>query len=93
MTSLFWSETARRDLRRIRAFLEPNDPDLAAAALTSIEGASRRLKQPPMLGPPVGSGVNRKLSVTDYHYVIIYRIEPQRIVISRVHHAEDWFAL
>ena len=91
MNPVSWSDLARRDLRRIRAFLEPIDPDLAADVLLAIESAAHRLVDHPLIGPPLGIGKRRKLSVTDYHYVVIYRLGRGGPIISRVHHAnENW---
>jgi len=84
---------ARADLRRIRTFLEPRDPNAAAHVIGAIIDRVQQLRNFPFSGPPLEIGDTRKLTVVGFPYVILYGVADRVVTILRVHHAaEDWQA-
>ncbi len=93
MSHLRWSVPARADLRRIRSFLEPRDPDAAAHVIGAIIDRVEQLRNFPFSGPPLEIAASRKLTVGGFPYVILYAVTDRVVTILRVHHAaEDWQA-
>lgn len=92
MTLPVWSGAALADLDRIFDSLNERDPAAARRIVDEIVVyTDRRLKDFPLVGPALGSGVRRKLSLPATGYVAIYRVDGRQARILRVHHAaEAW---
>lgn len=91
MRQLRWAPQSRRDIRRIELWLDQIDPRIAGRITDEIENKVEQLIDFPFLGPPVGSGRYRKLAVTRFDYIVLYRVEAGTVEIARVRHAhEDW---
>ena len=91
MKAIRWSDPALGDLARIRDYLGPIDRQLAQATIAAVRDSVRRLRAWPESGPIVLDQGFRKLSVTRYRYVVVYRIEATHVIVLRVRHmAEDW---
>lgn len=89
---LIWTPGALDDLSRLRAFIEPHNPQAAAHVARAIIAAVNRLPDNPSLGHPHESLPGfRKLSIPFGRrgYVLKYRMDEQRIVILRIWHARE----
>ncbi|MDD5057909.1 MAG: type II toxin-antitoxin system RelE/ParE family toxin [Sideroxydans sp.] len=63
-----------------------DSPVSAAAVVVQILGAVGQLSDQPMMGKPWKREGTRKLVVTKYPYVIIYRITPRTVYVLAVIH-------
>ena len=86
---LVWADEAISDLVRLRAFIEPFNPDAAARAMHMIAVAPERLRDHPRLGPRVqnANGEVRRLVVGRYE--IRYEIRDETVYILRVWHGRE----
>lgn len=83
--SVDWTRAAHRDLGEIQAYLEPRSQKAWRALLSSLFQSIDRLIEFPRLGPAAeieGPGEIRKLVVE--HCVVVYDVEPNRIVVLRI---------
>lgn len=89
---LIWTPGALDDLSRLRAFIEPYNPQAAARAATAIIAGANRLRDNPSLGHPhEGLPEFRKLFISFGRrgYVLRYRIDGQKIVVLRIWHTRE----
>ncbi|MBK7161728.1 MAG: type II toxin-antitoxin system RelE/ParE family toxin [Sphingomonadales bacterium] len=91
MQEIIWSGPALEDLRRISAWLMDNaDGETAVRILAMIRAACVGLENFPSRGPMLVQGT-RKFRVAGTRYLILYRAEPSRLIVTRVFHArENW---
>ncbi|MBK6707290.1 MAG: type II toxin-antitoxin system RelE/ParE family toxin [Sphingomonadales bacterium] len=88
MKPIKWSKQARRDIERIADFMSGDIyPNVAA----EIVAAARFVASTPKAGPLTGSKSDRKWPVKRFPYLLIYRLAPEGIMISRIVHSKaDW---
>jgi plasmid stabilization system protein ParE len=85
-----WSQSAINDLKAIFNYLNEDDPHAAAAAFRAIRAKADLLRQFPALGPTFDGAV-RQLSVSRTPYVIIYKLQPDRVHLLRLFDSrQDW---
>ncbi len=77
--------SAQKDIRRAARFYEDEAPGLGGEFVTEIERAFARLAENPEIGPHARHNA-RKLLVRRFPYVVIYRVEPERVLVLAVGH-------
>ena len=86
---------AALDLRRAVQFYSRERPGLGAEFLREFDDASNVLADHPEIGALIRSGV-RKLLLRRFPYMLVYRAEPERVVILAVahqrRHPDVWLA-
>ena len=94
MARLRWSAPARSDLARIEDFYASLDPGFAVHAIDAALEAAEFLLDRPRAGPTFTDGALRKWRVPETPLLLIYRIEPDGILVVRVqHNRSDWQSL
>ena len=84
---LEWTRRAQSDRQRIAEFYaEEASPLIAIEALTAIRSAADRVRKPPLAYRTGKRAGTRELVMRRFPYVLIYRIQPNSIVILRVLH-------
>jgi plasmid stabilization system protein ParE len=89
---LNWSPGAVQDLSRLRAFIEPHNPDAASAAAHRLLTAADRLIANPLLGHPIeGVPGFRRIFIPfgKNGYTLSYRLDENNIVVLRVWHGRE----
>ena len=91
MRRLDWSDESLVDLDRIAAYIALYDRPASRRVVKAIRASLERVREHPLSAPlNVDLGL-RKLTVTRYPYVVLYRPTVSFIEIARVHHAaENW---
>ena len=97
MSSVFFSAKAQEDLDSICAYIHRDNPAAAGLVRQSILDAAGTLVLHPERGPALTNPKPRhrgiRLLVVKQHlnYLLIYRAEPDRILVLRIlHAAQDW---
>lgn len=90
MRTIQFSPTARRDLNRLRQWLEERAPHVTHQAVDTIVTAYRSLGEFPERGRQVPEGL-RELIVPfgSAGYVIQYDVQPRDVIILRIFHAQE----
>jgi plasmid stabilization system protein ParE len=85
---LVWSPAARRDLIRLRAFIEVHNPDAARRAAQALNKAAGLLCDQPDIGRRMEGRQDRELAVPfgQRGYLIRYRLHDDVIVVLRIWH-------
>jgi len=87
---LKWTRPALTDLRGIDSYLSQCSRETAARILASIRASADILASFPAMGPSLDSQT-RSLQVRQTPYVLIYRIEGDRISLLRIYHnRQNW---
>ncbi len=84
-----WSPEATEDLESIAEYIARDSEFYARAVVTEILSVSRNIREFPLIGrvvPEVGDEQIRERFI--YSYRLIYRIEPERILIVAVIHGK-----
>lgn len=82
---LTWTESATADIEEYAHFLTQRSPEAAARFVRSIHDAAERLCDFPHSGRVVPEWRNRgRREVIVKHYRVIYRLEPDEVVITGV---------
>lgn len=97
MKTAYFSAKAVDDLDSICAYIQRDNPEAAQRVRTAVLEAAGQLEAQPELGQslrqpkPKHQGI-RMLPVREYrNYMLIYRIEEERILVLRIlHAAQDW---
>ncbi len=84
MAQVVWSRRALVRLELIRAYIGQFDPDAAAHFATRLIEAGNSLQSFPHRGRPASRG--RRELVTVWPYIIRYKVEGGRIVVSDIKH-------
>lgn len=82
MATVFWTLSARRDLRAIHAYIALDSAEQAETFVASLERATERLEQFPMSGrlmPEEPSGRTREVIHGEYR--IAYTVVGERVII------------
>jgi addiction module RelE/StbE family toxin len=91
MIRLVWSPAARRDVAAIAAFVLAHDGLATRKVVVAIRTRAEMLIDHPRIGEPMDLLDLRKLSISGYPYVLIYRVVGNTVQIVRIRHtAEDW---
>jgi plasmid stabilization system protein ParE len=91
---IIWSGPAKADLAAIHEYYRDSAPDHAFTVAALAVRAGRLLAERPKLGHAVADTDHREWRIGKTHYFLIYRVEGQRLHISRVVHAsQDWHKL
>jgi len=85
---LIWSAAARRDVIRLREFIDPHNPEAARNVADTLKKATRLLLGHPALGKPLDEREDRELFIPFGHrgYILRYRLEDKTLVIVRIWH-------
>ena len=84
---LEWTRRAQSDRQRIAEFYtEEASPLIAIEALAAIRSAADRVRKTPLAYRTGKRAGTRELVMRRFPYVLIYRIQPNSIVILRVLH-------
>jgi toxin ParE1/3/4 len=83
---IVWSALARTRLRQIRAYVARDKPEAAERLATRIVAMIEALRSHPHLGR-VGSELGvRELVIGGTPYIVLYRVQGQRVTISTIWH-------
>ena len=83
---IVWSTLARTRLRQIRAYVARDKPEAAERLATRIVAMIEALRSHPHLGR-VGSELGvRELVIGGTPYIVLYRVQGQRVTISTIWH-------
>ena len=83
---IVWSALARTRLREIRAYVARDKPEAAERLATRIVAMIEALRSHPHLGR-VGSELGvRELVIGGTPYIVLYRVQGQRVTISTIWH-------
>jgi toxin ParE1/3/4 len=87
-----WSLPAAEDLERICGWIERDDPAAARRVAQTIYNECARLRDFPSLGRASRRMAGRReLTFAPLPYIVVYRVTPDAIEISRIFHgAQDW---
>jgi plasmid stabilization system protein ParE len=85
---LVWSPAARRDVIRLREFIEPHNPSAARAAAEVLKRAANTLLEHPAMGRRMEDREDRELFIPfgQRGYILRYRLHGETIVILRIWH-------
>ena len=86
MRAVFWTGPAEADLADIDDYWQMYQPERSDEILDRLEAAGDFLATMPHAGPAVDSLAARKWSVASTDYLLIYRVQDDRIEVLRVHH-------
>lgn len=87
-----WSPAALEDVEGIAEYIARDSSSYAAAVVTRIAEATRKLEQFPFAGrivPEVGHETVRE--VLAFSYRIMYRVEADRVTVVTVVHGKQQF--
>ena len=91
MSRIEWTEAASQDLENVADELDSYQSGLADVAIARIYHAALPLIDHPRLGPEVGTRGYRKWNARKTPFLLLYRVEGDRILIGRVVHGlSDW---
>ena len=83
---IVWSPVALARLREIRAYVAPDKPEAAAQLATRIVAVVEALRDHPYMGRVGAQPDIRELVIGRTPYIVLYRVQPKRIVISTIRH-------
>lgn len=84
--TIVWSPLARARLREIRAYVALDKPDAAERLITRIVAMVEVLRHHPHAGRAGAEPEIRELVVGGTPYIILYRVQAKRVVISTIWH-------
>ena len=91
MRTVVWTDPAENDLSAIDHYWQTHNPTRADEILDRLEVGGNFLATMPHAGPVIDRLTARKWRVASTNYVLIYRVQPDRIEVIRVFHAaQDW---
>jgi toxin ParE1/3/4 len=82
-----WSALARRRFREIRDYVELDKPEPAARLATRLVAITEALKIHPHVGRLGSNPEIRELVVAGTPYILVYRVQKWRVIISTILHA------
>jgi toxin ParE1/3/4 len=83
---IVWSPLARTRLQRIRVFVAMDKPEAAARLATRIVAVVESLREHPYLGRAGAEPGIRELVIGGTPYVVLYRVQGERVIISTIWH-------
>jgi len=84
---IVWSALARTRLREIRDYVARDKPEAAERLATRIVAVVEALRNHPRLGRVGAEPGIRELVIGSTPYIVLYRVQDQRITISTIWHA------
>jgi len=84
---IVWSALARTRLREIRAYVARDKPEAAERLGTRIVAMVEALRNHPRLGRVGAEPGIRELVIGSTPYIVLYRVQDQRITTSTIWHA------
>lgn len=87
---IVWSASARTRLREIRAYVAKDKPEAAERLAIRIVAMVETLRNHPYLGRVGAEAAIRELVIGRTPYVVLYRVQGQRVVISTIWHGAQW---
>ncbi len=86
---IVWSALARTRLREIRAYVARNKPEAAERLAIRIVAMVEALRDHPYLGRAGAEPELRELVIGGTPYIVLYRVQGSRVVISTVWHGKQ----
>ena len=86
---IIWSALARTRLREIRAYVAPDKPEAAERLAIRIVAMVEALRDHPYLGRAGAEPELRELVIGGTPYIVPYRVQGSRVVISTVWHGKQ----
>lgn len=88
---LVWSPAARRDLIRLREFIEPHNPSAAKRSSEKIRKAAKLIRDNPAIGTRIEDREDREFFTPfgQGGYILRYQIIGQAIVILKIWHSRE----
>jgi addiction module RelE/StbE family toxin len=83
---IVWSALARTRLREIRAYVARDKPEAAERLAIRIVAMVEALRSHPHLGRVGAETGIRELVIGNTPYIVLYRVQGQRVVISTIWH-------
>lgn len=88
---LVWYKRAILDLENIRQYIGQDHSKAAEVVATRIRESVAKLKEYPAQGRPGKVPGTRELVITDYPYLVPYKVIGKSIIILRVFHtSRSW---
>ena len=85
---IVWSPLARTRLRQIRDYVAQDKPEAAERLAIRIVAMVEALKNHPYLGRVGVEPEIRELIIGGTPYIVLYRVEDRRILISTIWHGK-----
>lgn len=85
MTRVALLRAAQADIRTGARFYQGQAPGLGAEFVAEVQRSLDRLREYPEIGAPLRRGA-RRLLVRRFPYLVIYRVEPTRVLVLAVGH-------
>jgi toxin ParE1/3/4 len=86
---IVWSALARARLREIRAYVARDKPEAAERLALRIVALLEALRNQPYLGRVGAEPGIRELVIGGTPYIVLYRVDGQRVVISTIWHGSQ----
>jgi len=86
---IVWSALARTRLREIRAYVARDKPEAAERLALRIVAMLEALRNQPYLGRVGAEPGIRELVIGGTPYIVLYRVDGQRVVISTIWHGSQ----
>jgi toxin ParE1/3/4 len=83
---IVWSPLARSRLRQIRAYVARDKPEAAERLAMRIVAMVEALRNHPRLGRVGAEPGIRELVIGSTPYIVLYRVQGQRVTISTIWH-------
>jgi len=91
-SEIVWLPSAARDVGRLKEFIKSENPAAAIRAANRIKEATKILKDNPRAGKPIDDLFPfRELFIPfgNGNYVLRYREERNRVIITRIKHSRE----
>jgi toxin ParE1/3/4 len=89
--NLVWLARARHDLRHLAEYIELRNPSAATKVEHRLRAAVEHLQQFPRTGRISRTPNTREIVLSEYPYIIRYRVTDGAVQILRIFHASmDW---
>lgn len=92
MWEMIWLDSAVNDLIRLRDFIGENNKEAAKRAAKTIQEATRRLIDYPLIGKPIDDLPNYRDLLIKFGaggYFLRYRIEEKSVFIVHIRHYRE----
>ena len=86
---IVWSPLARMRLREIRAYVAQDKPEAVERLAMRIVAVVEALRNFPRLGRVGLEPDVRELAIGGTPYIVLYRVERERVVISTIWHGKQ----
>lgn len=86
---LVWSATAERELRSVGTYIAGHNPSAATKAEARLRAAVEHLHLFPLAGRIGHRLGTREIVITEYPYIIRYRLTADQVQILRIFHTRE----